>query len=85
MTTEVESRVPLRAEVERSAITKAFVIRLFFDNWAATFSSMYTTALIVVGKLEANGVTTALPFSALAATPAIRSLYQLSTPRILRR
>jgi len=79
VTTEVESRV-LRAEIERSAIAKAFVICLFLGNWAATVGSVYTTALVVFGKLEANSMIAALPFSALVVIPTIRSLYISSSP-----
>ena len=74
VTTEVESCV-LRAEIERSAIAKAFLICLFIGNWAVTVSSVYTTALVMFGKLEANSMIAALPFSALLAIPTIRSLY----------
>jgi len=79
VTTEVESRA-LRVEIERSAIAKVFVICLFLGNWAATVSSVYTTALVVVGKLEANSMIAALPFSALVVIPTIRSLYTSSPP-----
>jgi len=79
VTAEVESRV-LRAEIERSAIAKAFLICLFIGNWAVTVSSVYTTALVVFGKLEATSVIAALPFSALLAIPTIRSLYISSPP-----
>jgi len=79
VTTEVESRV-LRAEIKRSAIAKAFVICLFLGNWAATVSSVYTTALVVFGKLEANNMIAALPFSTLVVIPTIRSLYISSPP-----
>jgi len=79
VTTEVESRV-LRAEIERSAIAKAFMICLFIGNWAVTVSSVYTTALVVSGKLEATSVIAALPFSALLTIPTIRSLYIGSPP-----
>ena len=41
---------------------------------------MYTTALVVFGKLEANSMIAALPFSALLAVPTIRSLYISSPP-----
>jgi len=79
VTTEVESRV-LRAEIERSAIAKAFLICLFIGNWAVTVSSVYTTALVVFGKLEAGSMIAALSFSALLAIPTIRSLYISSPP-----
>ena len=79
VTTEVESRV-IRVEIERSTIAKAFVICLFLGNWAVTVSSVYTTALVVFGKLEANSMIAALPFSALLAIPTIRSLYIGSPP-----
>jgi len=79
VTTEVESRV-LRAEIERSAIAKAFAICLFLGNWVATVSSVYTTALVVSGKLEANSMIAALPFSTLVVIPTIRSLYISSSP-----
>ena len=79
VTTEVETRV-LRTEIERSAIAKAFLICLFIGNWAVTVSSVYTTSLVVSGKLEANSMIAALPFSALLAIPAIRSLYTSSPP-----
>ena len=79
VTTEVESRV-LRTEIERSVIAKAFMICLFIGNWAVTVSSVYTTALVVFGKLEATSVMAALPFSALLAIPTIRSLYISSPP-----
>jgi len=78
-TTEVESRA-LRVEIERSAIAKVFVICLFLGNWAATVSSVYTTALVAAGKLEANSMIAALPFSALVVIPTIRSLYTSSPP-----
>jgi len=77
--TEVESRA-LRVEIERSTIAKVFMICLFLGNWAATVSSVYTTALVVVGKLEANSMIAALPFSALVVIPTIRSLYTTSPP-----
>ena len=77
--TEVESRV-IRVEIERSAIAKAFVVCLSLGNWAVTVSSVYTTALVVFGKLEANSMIAALPFSALLAIPTIRSLYIGSPP-----
>jgi len=79
VTTEVESRV-LRAKIERSSIAKAFPICLFIGNWVVTTSSVYTTALVVFGKLEATSVIAALPFSALMAIPTIRSLYISSPP-----
>jgi len=79
VTTEVESRV-LRAEIERSAIAKAFVICLFLGNWVATVSSVYTTALVVFGELEANSMIAALPFSTIVVIPTIRSLYISSSP-----
>ena len=79
VTMGVESRV-LRVEIERSAIAKAFAICLFFGNWAVTVSSVYTTTLVVFGKLEANSMIAALPFSALLAIPTIRSLYISSPP-----
>jgi hypothetical protein len=74
MSAEVESRV-LRAEIKRSMIAKAFAICLFLGNWATTIGSVYTTALVASSRLEANSIATALPFSALLAIPAIRSLY----------
>jgi len=77
--TEVESRA-LQVEIKRSAIAKVFVICLFLGNWAATVSSVYTTALVVVGRLEANSMVAALPFSALVVIPTIRSLYTTSPP-----
>ena len=77
--TEVESRV-IRVEIERCMIAKAFVICLFLGNWAMAVSSVYTTALVVFGKLEANSTVAALPFSALLAIPTIRSLYISSPP-----
>ena len=79
VTAEVDSRV-LRAEIERSAIAKAFVICLFLGNWAVTVGSVYTTALVTFGRLEANSVVAALPFSALLAIPTVRSLYISSPP-----
>ena len=79
VTTEVESRM-LRAEIERSAIAKAFMICLFSGNWAATVGSVYTTALVVFGKLEANSMIATLPFSTLVVIPTIRSLYTSSSP-----
>ena len=79
VTTEVGSRV-LRAEIERSAIAKAFLICLFIGNWAVAVGSVYTTALVVFGKLEANSMIAVLPFSALLAIPTIRSLYINSPP-----
>jgi hypothetical protein len=77
VTMEVESHV-LRAEIERSAIAKAFVICLFLGNWAATVSSVYITVLVVFEKLEANSMIAALPLSALLAIPTIRSLFTSS-------
>ena len=79
VTEEVESRI-LRAEIEQSVIAKAFAVCLFIGNWVTAVSSVYTTALVVFDKLEANSVITALPFSALLAIPTIRSLYISSPP-----
>jgi len=76
---EVESRT-LWAEIEQSMIMKAFMICLFLGNWAMTIGSVYTTALVASERLEANSVVAALPFSALLAIPAIRSLYVSSQP-----
>ena len=78
VTVGVESRV-LRAEIERSGIAKAFAICLFIGNWVMTVSSVYTTALVVFDKLEADSMIAALPFSALMAIPTIHSLY-VSSP-----
>ena len=74
---EVQSRV-LRAEIKRSVISKAFAICVFLGNWAMTIGSVYATVLVAFDRLEANSVITALPFSALLAIPAIRSLYSSS-------
>jgi hypothetical protein len=79
VTTEVESRV-LRAEIERSAIAKAFAVCLFLINWALTIGSVYTTALVASGKLEVTSMVTGLPFSALLAIPIVRSLCSSSPP-----
>ena len=79
VTTEVESRV-LRAEIEQSAIAKAFMVCLFIGNWAVTVSSVYTTALVMFGKLEPTSMIAALPFNALLAIPTIRSFYIGSPP-----
>jgi hypothetical protein len=79
VTTEVESHV-LRAEIERSAIAKAFMICLFLGNWAATVSSVYITVLVVFEKLEANSMIAAFPLSALLAIPTIRSLFISPSP-----
>ena len=73
VTTEVESRV-LRAEIERSAIAKAFAVCLFLINWALTIGSVYATALVASGRLEVTSMVTGLPFSALLAIPTVRSL-----------
>ena len=78
VTVKIESRV-LRAEIERSRMVKALAVCLFIGNWVMTVSSVYTTALVVVDELEANSMIAALPFSALLATPTIRSLY-ISSP-----
>jgi len=74
---EVESRV-LRGEIEQSVIAKTFAICLFLGNWAMAIGSVYITALVASERLEANSVVAALPFSALLAIPAIRSLYSSS-------
>ena len=74
MSVEVESR-ELRAEITRSVIAKSFAICLFLGNWAMTIGSVYTTALVASERLETSNIVAALPFSALLAIPAIRSLY----------
>ena len=79
VTTEVESRL-LLVEITRSAISKAFAMSMFFANWAVTVASVYITVLVAFGKLDANSVVAALPFSALLAIPTIRSLYVDSPP-----
>ena len=79
VTTEADSRV-LWAEIKRSSIAKAFAICLFLGSWTVTIGSVYTTALVTFGRLEANSVVAALPLSALLAIPAIRSLYISSPP-----
>ena len=79
VTTEVESHL-LRAEITRSAIAKAVATSMFLINWALSVGSVYITALVVSGKLEASSVIAVLPFSALLAIPAVRSLYIDSPP-----
>ena len=79
VTTEVESR-RLRAEIERSAIAKAFAVCLFLVNWALTMGSVYTTVLVVSGKLEVSSIVTGLPLSALLAIPNVRSICSGSSP-----
>ena len=76
---EVESRM-IWVEIERSAIAKAFVVCLSLGNWVVIISSVYTTALVMFRKLEANSMIAALPFSALLAIPIIRSIYIGSPP-----
>lgn len=79
VTMEVESRL-LQAEIKLSAIAKAFVIWLCLANWALSVGSVYITALVAFRRLETNSVVAVLPFSALLAIPAVRSLYMNSPP-----
>jgi len=80
MTMEVKSRV-LRAEIKRSVIAKASAICLFFGGWAVAVASVYVTALVASERLDTDNIVAALPFSALVAIPAIRSLY-ISSPSL---
>ena len=79
VTAKVESRV-LRAEIERSAIAKAFAVCLFLINWALTIGSVYATVLVASGRLEVTSMVTGLPLSALLAIPTVRSLCSSSPP-----
>ena len=79
LTTEIESCL-LRVEITRSTVAKAFMISLWLINWSLTASSIYVTALVAYGRLEANSMVAALPFSALLTIPAIRSLRTTSPP-----
>ena len=79
VTTEVESRL-LQGEITQSATSKAFAFCLFLANWALAVGSVHITALVAFRKLKANSVIAVLPFSALLAIPAIRSLYIGSPP-----
>ena len=79
MTTEVESRL-LRVEITQSTIAKVFAICMFFANWSLTIVSVYITALVAFGRLEASSMVAALPFSALLTVPVVRSLYINSPP-----
>ena len=79
VTTEVESRV-LRVEITQSAIAKAIAVCLFLVNWMLTVGSVYITALVVSGMLDAKSVVAALPFSAPLTIPMVRSLYIDSPP-----
>ena len=74
VTMEVESRL-LRGEITRSTIAKAFAVCLFLVNWMLTVGSVYITALVASGMLEANSMVAAFPFSAPLTIPTIRSLY----------
>ena len=79
VTTEVESRM-LRAEITLSTISKAFAIWLFLANWALVIGSVYATALVTFGRLEASNMVAALPFSSLLTIPTVRSLCIVSPP-----
>ena len=79
VTTEVESRV-LRGEIKQSAVAKSFAICLVLVNWMLTVGSVYVTALVTSGMLDANSVVAALPFSAPLTIPVVRSLYTNSPP-----
>ena len=79
LTTEIESCL-LRVEITRSTVAKAFMISLWLINWSLTAGSIYVTALVAYGRLEANSMVAALPFSAMLTIPAIRSLRATSPP-----
>ena len=76
---EVEA-CALQAEIKRTAIAKTFIISLGLINWLLAASSVYVTALVARGSLEASSVVVALPFSALLTIPAIRSLRTAQSP-----
>ena len=79
VTMEVESRL-LWVDITRSTVAKAFAICMFLGNWTLAAGSVYTTILVAFGRLDANSVIAALPFSNLLTIPAIRSLYVDSPP-----
>jgi len=77
--TEIEARA-LRAEIRRTVIAKTFAVSLCLINWLLAASSVYVTALVAYGGLEATSIVVALPFSALLTIPAIRSLRTTQSP-----
>lgn len=77
--TEIESRV-LEVNIKRSAITKVLAICLSLFNWSSAVASVYITALVTHGKLEADSLLVTLPFSTTITIPTIRSFYTNSPP-----
>lgn len=73
-TSHTAARV-LNAEIKRSLIAEAFVLSLALINWLLTIETVYITALIASGKMEANRAVVALPISMMFAVPGIRALY----------
>jgi len=74
VTAQVESRL-LQVAIEHSAIAKVFAICSSLVIWSLVVGTVYITALVASGKLEATSVVAPLPLGAPLIIITIRSLY----------
>lgn len=80
----------LSAVIKRSTISQMFTLSLALFNWLLTIGMIYTTALVIFGKIEASSTVAFMPFSMMLTIPAVRGLYvdlpslaaSFGTPRI---
>jgi len=79
LVSHVGSRV-LNIEIRRSKISRVFTLSLTVLNWLLVIGSIYITALVSSGKMEASNGLALLPFSMLVTIPAVRSLYAEPPP-----
>ena len=80
-TVEVESRVAAIG-AQRSQLSKAFTLCLFFINWGLTVGSVYITValLVVPRKKEMEAAVFLLPVTVVLTISTLRSLYVGSPP-----
>jgi len=65
----------LSAVIKRSTISRMFTLSLALFNWFLTIGMIYTTALVIFGKVEASSTVAFMPFSMMLTIPAVRGLY----------
>ena len=65
----------LSAVIKRSTISRMFTLSLALFNWSLTIGMIYTTALVIFGKIEASSAVAFMPFSMMLTIPAVRGLY----------
>lgn len=65
----------LNIEIKRSKIARTFILSLALLDWLLVFGTVYITALVTSGNMEASNGLALLPFSMLVTIPTIRALY----------